>query len=223
MEFIHYPDRDLQALALARQVASDLRAALVRRERAVLVVPGGTTPGALFDLLGGQELDWARVTVLPTDERFVPPDDPRANARLIQGRLLTEGASAARFVPLWAEADAPEAAALAVEEAVAEVLPIDVLVLGMGADGHVASLFPGAEGLAAALAPDAPPVVAIRAPAAPEPRITLSLPVLRGAFAVHLLITGADKRAVVEGARGADPKVLPVAGVLDMATVHWAE
>lgn len=219
MEFVGYPDRDLQALALARQVASDLRRALNRRERAVLAVPGGTTPGPLFDLLGGQELDWARVTILPTDERCVPPDDPRSNARLIRGRLMTDGAEAARFLPLWD----PDAGLAGVESALAAVLPLDVLVLGMGADGHVASLFPGGDRLAQALAADAPPVVPMRAPGAPEPRVTLSLPVLRGAFATHLLITGAEKRAVLDEARGADPVDLPVAAVLGQATVHWAE
>lgn len=219
MKIIDYPDRDLQALALARQVASDLRAALNRRERAVLAVPGGTTPGPLFDLLGGQELDWARVTILPTDERCVPQDDARSNARLIRGRLMTDGAEAARFLPLWQG----EAGREAVEAALAEVLPLDVLVLGMGVDGHVASLFPGGDRLAQALAADAPPLLPICAPGAPEPRVTLTLPVLRGAFATHLLITGADKRAVIAEARGADPLDLPVAAILPQATVHWAE
>lgn len=222
MEFITYPDRDLQALALARQVGSDLRAALARRDRAVLAVPGGTTPGALFDLLGGQDLDWSRVTILPTDERWVPEGDARLNARLIRGRLMTDAAAAATYVPLHGTGDRPEEGLAAITAAVAEVLPIDVLVLGMGADGHVASLFPGADRLDEGLTPDAPVVLPIRAPAAPEARVTLTLPVLRRAFAVHLLITGADKRAVVEGARGADPMDLPVASILDLATVHWA-
>ncbi len=223
MEFIDYPDRDLQALALARQVGSDLRAALNRRERAVLAVPGGTTPVALFDLLGGQDLDWSRVTILPTDERWVPESDARSNARLIRGRLMTEGAAAAGFVPLHAPGAAPEDGLAAVAAGVEAVLPLDVLVMGMGADGHIASLFPGADRLDEGLAPDAPPVVPIRAPAAPEPRVSLTLPVLRGAFAVHLLITGAEKRAVIGRARGADPRELPVAAILDLATVHWAE
>lgn len=223
MEMIDYPDRDLQALALAREVASDLRAALNRRERAVLAVPGGTTPGALFDLLGGQDLDWSRVSILPTDERWVPEGDPRSNARLIRGRLMTDAAAAASFVPLRAEGETPEDGLAAVDTAVSGLLPIDVLVLGMGADGHIASLFPGGDRLAEALAPDAPAVLPMRAPAAPEPRITLTLPVLRRAFAVHLLVTGAEKRAVLEGARGADPAAMPVAAVLDIATVHWAE
>jgi 6-phosphogluconolactonase len=102
-------------------------------------------------------------------------------------------------------------------------LPVDVALVGMGTDGHVASIFPGGDHLAEALAADAPPVLPMQAPGAPEPRITLTLPVLREAFALHLLITGADKRAMVEGARGADPMDLPVAALLKSATVHWAE
>ena len=223
MQFTEYPDRDAQALGVARQIVSDLRAALNRRETAVLAVPGGTTPGAVFDLLGGFDLDWARVAILPTDERWVPPDDPRSNARLIRGRLMTEAAAAARLVPLWQSADTPEAGLEAVTAQVAPLLPVDVAVVGMGADGHVASIFPGGDRLAAALAADAPPVLPMRAPGAPEPRMTLTLPVLRGAFALHLLITGSEKRAVVEGARGADPLALPVAALLSGATVHWAE
>lgn len=220
MDFIDYPDRDAQALALARCVVSDLRAALNRRGAAVLAVPGGTTPGPFFDLLGGFDLDWSQVAILPTDERCVPPDDARANARLIRGRLMTEAAKAAHFVPLWSEDGAAGLTAIGAQ--VARLLPVDVAVLGMGADGHVASLFPGADRLAEALAPDAPPVLPITAPAAPEPRVTLTAPVLRGAFALHLLVTGDDKRAVIEGARGADPLVLPVAAILGAARVHWA-
>jgi len=222
MTFIEHFDTDMQALELARRIVSDLRAALLRRERAVLVVPGGSTPGPVFDLLGGLELDWSRVDILPSDERWVPPEDPRSNARLIRGRLMTDGAAAARLVPLWVPADTPEAGLAAVTDAVAPLLPVDVAVLGMGADGHVASLFPGGDNLAAALSPDAPPVLPMIAPGAPEPRMTLTLPVLRDAFALYLLVTGADKRAVIEGARGADPADLPVAAVLDQATVHWA-
>jgi len=222
MDFVEYMDTDMQALSLARRIVSDLRAALNRRERAVLAVPGGSTPGPVFDLLGGLELDWSRVDILPTDERWVSPEDPRSNARLIRGRLMTEGAAAARLIPLWSAAETPEDGLAAVTEAVAAVLPVDVAVVGMGADGHVASLFTGGDRLAAALAADAPPVLPMTAPGAPEPRMTLTLPVLRGAFALHLLVTGAEKRAVIEKARGRDPAELPVAALLDLATVHWS-
>lgn len=222
MDLIEHIDRDMQALALARAVVSDLRAALARRERALLVVPGGTTPGPMFDLLGGLDLDWSRVDILPSDERRVPPDDPRSNARLIRGRLMTERAAAARLIPLWTGQGGLDDEIARASEQVVPLLPVDVAVVGMGADGHVASIFPDADHLAQALAPDAPPVLGIVAPGAPEPRVTLSMPVLRGAFALHLLITGAEKRALIDEARGADPTRLPVAALLSGATVHWA-
>jgi 6-phosphogluconolactonase len=88
---------------------------------------------------------------------------------------------------------------------------------------HTASLFPGADRLAEALAPDAPVLLPMRAEAAGEPRITLTAPVLAGAMHIHILITGAEKRAAVERAAGMDPLEAPVAAVLKNATVHWAE
>lgn len=223
MEFIEHADHEMLALALAGRIVSDLRRALVRRERAVLAVAGGSTPGPVFDLLGGFDLDWSRVDILPTDERWVPSEDPRANARLIRGRLMTDQAARARFVSLTTDAPTPEEGYPAVAEAVTPLLPLDVVLLGMGKDGHVASIFPEGDHLAAALDPAAPPVLPMNAPAAPEPRITLTLPVLRGAFSLHLMITGAEKRTVIERARGADPASLPVAALLDGAVVHWAE
>lgn len=223
MEFIEHADHEMLALALAGRIVSDLRRALVRRERAVLAVAGGSTPGPLFDLLGGFDLDWSRVDILPTDERWVPSEDPRANARLIRGRLMTDQAARARFVSLTTGAPTPEEGYPAVAEALTPLLPLDVVLLGMGKDGHVASIFPEGDYLAAALDPAAPPVLPMNAPAAPEPRITLTLPVLRGAFSLHLMITGAEKRTVIERARGADPASLPVAALLDGAVVHWAE
>jgi 6-phosphogluconolactonase len=93
----------------------------------------------------------------------------------------------------------------------------------MGADMHTASLFPGADLLAQALAADAPPVMALRADAAGEPRITLTAPVLKGAFHTHILITGPEKRAAIERAATLPERDAPVRAVLGNATVHWAE
>jgi 6-phosphogluconolactonase len=102
-------------------------------------------------------------------------------------------------------------------------LPISVLLLGMGADMHTASLFPGADNLVAALAADAPRLMPMRAEGAGEPRITLSAPVLNGALSKHIVITGSDKRAAIERARHLSPQEAPIAAVLQGATVHWAE
>lgn len=223
MTFHDYPDREMMMLKLADTLAGQLGDFLRRRERVSLAVPGGTTPGPVFDVLSGIDLDWARVTVLPTDERWVEEDSPRSNARLIRERLLVGRAAAAEFVSLIADEPTPEAALPALAEAVRPHLPLSVLLLGMGEDGHVASLFPGADRLAEALAEAAPPVVAVRAPGVPEPRVSLSAPVLRAALSVHLVITGAAKRAVVDAAARKSAAEAPVRLVLDQAVVHWAE
>lgn len=223
MEFVDYPDRDLLMLGLADRIASELGAALRRNERASLSVPGGTTPGPVFDTLSGVALDWDRVDVLLNDERWVPEDHPRSNTGLLRQRLFQNHAAAARLVPLYADAPAPEAALDALADGVRACLPLSVALVGMGADMHTASLFPGADNLDAALAADAPPLMAMRAPGAAEPRITLTAPVLRGAMHLHVLITGAEKRAALERARSLPPTEAPIAALLAEATVHWAE
>ncbi len=223
MKFCEYPDRELMMLSLADRIAGELADFLRRQDRATLSVPGGTTPGPVFDTLSGTELDWSRVAVILNDERWVPESSPRSNTRLVRERLLRDRAAEAQLVPLHLNTDTPEEA---LDDVIAEVtphLPISVLLLGMGADMHTASLFPGADRLAEALAHDAPPVMALRAEAAGEPRITLTAPVLRGAMRIHLLITGAEKRAALEKARGLDDLSAPVRTILPDATVHWAE
>ncbi len=223
MDVQEYPDRDLLFLALANALAGELADTLRREDRASLSVPGGTTPGPVFDILSGVDLDWARVAVVLNDERWVAEDSPRSNTRLLRERLLTGRAAAARFLPLYAPTQTPEEALPALSEAIAPHLPLSVLLLGMGEDMHTASLFPGADRLAEALAPDAPVLMALRAEAAGEPRVTLTAPVLSGAIRTHVLITGAEKRAALERAAGLPVAQAPIRLVLDRATVHWAE
>ena len=222
MNLIEYPDRELMMLALADKVASQLRRALEVEERVTLCVPGGTTPGPVFDILSGLDLDWARVWVLLNDERWVDETSPRSNTALLRNRLLRGAAALAHLVPLYAPAATPEERLDELSEGVRAALPLTVLMLGMGADMHTASLFPGADHLAAALAHDAPEVMALRAEAAGEPRITLTAPVLRSAMHCHLLITGAEKRAALERAASLPETEAPVRIVLSNATIHWA-
>lgn len=223
MEFIEYPDRDMLMLRVAQRLASELGAALRNHDRATLCVPGGSTPGPVFDTLSGVELDWSRVDVVLGDERWVPEDHPRSNTRLLRARLFQNHAAQAHLIPIYRDAPTPEEALDALTDGLRPALPLSVALLGMGADMHTASLFPGADNLAAALAPDAPPLMAMRADGAGEPRITLTAPVLTGAMHLHILITGPEKRAALERARGLKPGEAPVAAVLRNATVHWAE
>ncbi|MCT4684581.1 MAG: 6-phosphogluconolactonase [Roseicyclus sp.] len=223
MELIAYPDRELLMLGLADRLTGELARALRVAERVSFSVPGGTTPGPVFDVLSEQALDWDRVSVVLNDERWVPEDSPRSNTALLKRRLLVSKAAAARLIPLYADAPSPEDRLEELAQELEGHLPLSVLLLGMGADMHTASLFPGADNLAAALAEDAPPLMAMRAEGAGEPRITLTAPVLKGALSTHVLITGAEKRAALERALSLPVEEAPVRAVLGGATVHWAE
>ncbi len=214
---VEHPSREAQAQALAGAVAADLQAALDARGVARLAVPGGATPGPFLTLLGDQLLDWDRIAVTLTDERWVPVSSDRSNQRLLSNTLFRGPAAAAEFVPLYGATAEPSQAMAAICAALDRIaLPLDVVVSGMGEDMHTASLFPGADRLSAALADDAPPAMALRAPGAAEARVTLTAPVLRGASKAYLLIHGLAKRAALDRARAAaDAMAAPVRVVLD--------
>lgn len=214
MNFVEYPDRDLLMMDLANHLAGELKECLLVHEHASFAVPGGSTPGPVFDYLSAADLEWDRVHVLLNDERRVPPDHERSNERLIQSRFLTGRAQKAQYVSIRPDGeDLPDISA---------ELPISVLLLGMGADMHTASLFPGSPDLEAAMASDAPDLMLVEASDGLEPRITMTGKVLSGAMSTHVLITGAEKRAAIEKAAGLDPLEAPIKTVLSTATVHWA-
>ena len=211
-----YPDRDTLMRSLAELVADQLRAAHATRHRASLAVPGGTTPGPFLSALSEADLAWPEIDVIPTDERRVPELSPRSNARLIRETLLRGPAAEARFIPLQ---DGPRR--------VDAILPLDVLVLGMGADMHTASLFPGAPELRAALAEGAPALMEVTPPDQPERRITLTGPVIASASVIHVLITGSDKlaalaAALIDGPVAAAPIRVALTAPCPV-TVHYAD
>ena len=221
--FQAYPDREMLAIDLANQLAGELRSALDHDERVLFSVPGGTTPGPVFDGLCAADLPWHRVDVVLNDERWVPEDHDRSNTRLLKQRLLVHRAASARLLPLYAPAHAPEEVLAELEAQIAPALPLGVLLLGMGADRHTASLFPGADLLAEALDPQAPILLPMRAPGAPEPRITFSARVLDAAIRKHVILFGAEKRKALETAMDLPVELAPIRAVLGGATVHWAE
>ncbi len=222
MELIEYPDREVLALDLADVIASELGNQLRHEERAMLVVPGGTTPGPVFDALCAARLDWDRVDIALSDERWVPEDHPRSNTALVKSRLMVERAAAARFLPFYAGGDDPDPHLGRVADGMAAHLPVSVALLGMGDDMHTASLFPRGDNLRLALDPQAPVLVSMRVDSQPEVRVTFSAPVLRAALSLHIVIMGVDKRAALERAQGLRPEEAPVAALLGDAVVHWA-
>ena len=223
---------DAVALAegLATAVAADLRRAIAARGVATLALAGGNTPRRFLQALSRQSLDWTKVRVLPVDERWVPNTDPRSNERLLREHLLQGEAAAAELLPLYRPVETPEVALQSVAGDIAHrALPLDVAVLGMGEDGHVASLFPDLVRRDVGLSPSGrAPVLAIRTAAAPEPRITLTLSAIFTAPALYLHIEGAIKRGVLADAlaEGVNPgTALPVhAFVIGAPTVpalYW--
>ena len=223
MKFEEYADREMLALGLANILTGEIVQALNSQDYVTFVVPGGTTPGPIFDGLSNVKLDWPRVNILLSDERWVPQASPRSNTRLLRERFFVNEAKDAGYLPIYAETKDPDAVTDILARAIKPRLPIGILLLGMGDDMHTASLFPGAPSLGAALAPDAPILMVTESPEATEPRVTLSAHVLNDALSKHVIITGQSKRDALEKAQQiGDPMQAPILSVLNGATVHWA-
>lgn len=228
MELHRYKDRATQMQHLADLTVAALASALAEKGRATLAVPGGTTPAPYFEALTKSDLDWSEVTILLTDERFVPVTSDRSNARLLKQHLLTGNVEKATFIPYYRNDTSPDGLPDVLDPVLTPHLPLDFCVLGMGADMHTASIFPGADRLSEALSLDGKHIVLpMRAPGALEPRLTLTAPVLRAAGEIHLLITGPEKLAALNEAQNLnDWQKAPVLAVLQRehdVHVHYAD
>lgn len=193
------------AAAAAAATEAQLMTGLAERGHASLVATGGRSPGPVYDRLSKADLDWAHVAVTLSDERHVDADSPNANARLLRERLFVGAAAKAQFLPLTDYA----------EPALRKLTPFDAVMLGMGEDGHIASLIPGSPVLAHAMDPAGEALTA-ESPrgfgSPPVARITLTFAALLQSRAIFLLIAGEAKREVIERAQADDG--LPVGAIL---------
>lgn len=217
IEEFAFPDRAALAAAVAGRLAEILRTAIARDGTASLVVPGGTTPVPVFEALARADLAWENVNVIPCDERWVPVDHGDSNEGLIRQHLLKEKASAARVFALYRPLDTPTEALPDVARALKAIKrPFDAVFLGMGDDGHIASLFPDHAETAPALAlGNENDLMVLPLPAKGHPRIGLTLRALTDARHVILVIPGETKRATLARAMShRNDDRLPVAALL---------
>jgi 6-phosphogluconolactonase len=214
------------AEALAADIAMALSQSIAETGAASLIVSGGRTPRLMFDALSRLRLPWNRVKISLADERLVPATDPDSNERLVRDHLLQNEAQSTVFIPLWqGEGDPVESAV----EAVCNMeRPFAMVVLGLGDDGHIASLFPRMPNLRRALDPAADlTAVFVPGEGSRRPRVTLALSTLLDARRIALSFTGEGKRGVFE--RGLAPGAvedLPVRAILRQTKVpvdvYWS-
>lgn len=227
LQFREFTDRSAASAVASDLLAGALRGALEKSGEASLVVSGGVTPQECFLNLSRQALDWSRVTIVPSDERWVEPHNVSSNEHLIHTRLMLGPASAARLLSFYLEElEAEEAPEVITNGLNRLARPFACTLLGMGEDGHFASLFPDFEGLVEALDPEnSKQCVVVKTADSPYLRISLTLSALLDSNAIVLLFFGEAKRRVFEAAAAGD-STYPVAALLSQdkvpVTVIWA-
>ena len=217
---------DAKALAatLAHDVAEHLRAAIAAKGQACVVLSGGRSPVPFLEQLASEQLDWTKVTVSLADERWVPVEHADSNAGLLARHLFKGAAAKARFVGLYQQAENLDAAAVAADQALVELPAIDVLVLGMGDDGHTASLFPASPNLRQGLAKVGERrCLPMLAPSVPHQRLSMTRALLATAGLTLLSVQGAGKLATLRTALAAeDPTEMPIRAFLhDPLDIYW--
>lgn len=207
--------------ALAYRVARDLEKAIAEKGSASLMLSGGNTPRPFLVQLASEKVEWSKVNVGLVDERWVDPDSGLSNENLVRTELLANGAEDAVFYGMYRDGLSAEEACEAVGAVYGELFPFDVVVLGMGGDGHTASLFPMRPELETLLNENIICGVA-EAPSDPKVRMSLSLHAIAAARHCYLHIEGGEKLAVYEAAQsgGDDVAEMPVRAVLNHPDIH---
>lgn len=214
---------------LANYVTEAICAGIAERGRASLVLSGGSTPARLFQQLATRPIAWADVSITLSDERWVDETSEDSNAAMLRRELLTGEAAAAHFISLKTGHATPGEGESACAQRLAKMsVPYDLVILGMGNDGHTASLFPGDANLSRALDPEnTQTCIAAHPPGAAQARMSLTLANLISCRHLVLLISGEEKRAVLETALGDGPvEDMPVRALLRQdavpVDVFWA-
>lgn len=228
-EWWEYDSLDELADALAGDVGFIIDSAVDARGASLIAVPGGTTGPAVFSRLAAQKLPWKKVTIVPTDDRLVPMDDERSNVRAMAKAFLPLGA---RVIPIATEIADYRLAGNSADARLQDLpWPPDLVWLGMGKDGHTASIFAGPDLQDALEAPKARRAIGVMPdplpPEAPVARVTLTRAAILSARTVTISITGAEKRALLEQAiADGHSSKLPIGRVLAEAEqpidIHWA-
>lgn len=223
----YFDSREAASVAAAEKITDALSRRLTAKKAATLVVSGGTTPGRCFEELATQDIAWERVGVVASDDRWVPAEHDDSNEKLIRSKLLVNKASGADFLPFYAEGQSAEERCESLNEEVRFVpFPFACALLGMGADGHFASLFPDADNLDAGLDPDSARLcLPVTTSASPYTRISLTLSALSRSDEIVLLFFGEDKRIVYEKAKAGNARY-PVTRLLRQkrapVNIYWA-
>ena len=228
-EWWEYDSLDELADAIAGDIGFIIDSAVDARGASLIAVPGGTTGPAVFAKLAAQKLPWKKVAIIPTDDRLVPMDDERSNVRAMAKAFLPLGA---RVIPIATEIADYRLAGNSADARLQDLpWPPDLVWLGMGKDGHTASIFAGPDLQDALEAPKARRAVGVMPdplpPEAPVARVTLTRSAILSARTVTITITGAEKRAILEQAiADGHSSKLPIGRVLAEAEqpidIHWA-
>jgi len=228
-QFTEFTTRTELDSALAVTITNLLSEAIKQKGKASIAVSGGSTPKGLFSILSKSEIDWSKVTITLADERWVDLDSKDSNTRLVHENLLQDNASAAKFFHLK-QGDVLSSETLTDLNLAANnsLLPLDVLILGMGEDGHTASLFPCSEQIVEGLdETNSDVLLSVEPKTAPHQRITFSFASLSASENVFLHLCGDNKQTVLRKALNGDDKFeMPIRAFLHhpslQTQIYWA-